>query len=93
MNDDNDTVDTSDKETSGDENSDEIATSDSTDSHQEKVIRLAKQNAERRKHIFNKTLGNFGEKLIQSSQTNQFETNKLIIDLETSNAKYVLPPF
>jgi hypothetical protein len=52
---DNDTVDTSDKETSADEVSDDSVLQ-SGKSHQEKVSKLAKQNEERRKQIFDKNV-------------------------------------
>ena len=79
---DNDTVDTSDKETSADEISDDSVLQEGK-SHQEKVSKLAKQNEERRKQIFDKTAGK-GNKSLAITNRNIRDKSELLIDLENS---------
>ena len=79
---DNDTVDTSDKETSADEVSDDSVLQ-SGKSHQEKVTKLSKQNEERRKQIFDKNVVN-GNKNSTTASKNHFDKKGMLIDLEHS---------
>ena len=80
---DNDTVDTSDKETSGDEISDDSVLQRRNTSHQEKVSKLAKQNEERKRQAIDK---NHGKKNRNSTAIDKNNADKkdLLIDLENS---------
>ena len=75
---DNDTADTSEKETSADEVSDDSVLQ-SGKSHQDKVLKLTKQNEERRKQLLDKNSDK-----IHTSKTNKnaLDKKELIIDLE-----------